>query len=97
MVSVAMQDSSSAPKAMLACGMAGFRREVCLFRDVIKLSSTCTTSLLREDLAWQNSEMPTLQEIAYSAILEANTFHLHQTRVLVESPNPPRSYVRMLR
>ena len=45
MVSVAMQDSSSAPKAMLACGMAGFRREVCLFRDVIKLSSTCTTRL----------------------------------------------------
>ncbi len=45
MVSVAMQESSSAPKAMLACGTVGFRREVCLFKDVIKLSSTCTTRL----------------------------------------------------
>ena len=45
MVSVAMQESSSAPKAMLAWGMAGFRSEVCLARDVIKLSSTCVAQL----------------------------------------------------
>ena len=45
MVSVAMQDSSSAPKAMLACGIAGFKIEVCLARDVIRLSRTCTIKL----------------------------------------------------
>ena len=45
MVSVAIQDSSSAPNAMLACGIAGFRTEVCLAREFIRLSRTCTIEL----------------------------------------------------
>ena len=39
---------------------------------------------LLKHLAWQDSDLPVLQEIAYSAILQADTPHLHQTHVLVE-------------
>lgn len=43
MVSVAMQESSSAPNATLAWGTAGFSSDVCFVSDVIRLSNTCTT------------------------------------------------------